>query len=347
VFWKSLAAAGLVALPLVALAVAPYVTLNSAGGLPDRNLGVVRMYSASPTDFLLPSTDHFLFGRWIGANFNRDLWIEGTLYVGVITLALFVLAFVRRKSAAGGKIVSLLGWGALAGLILAMGTDLHWNGAPVILTTPDFLKGLIGRDDIPLVLPGYFLFKYFPFYAKLRAFMRFGVFVLVFVCAGAGIGSAWLVERARKERRLALAVLLTGLIIFDFYPGPYQNFAPVQARPVDSWLAQQPGDGALVQFPFIKGEDQDQTYNTLVHGKPFVGGFFNAFPPAQYTRVKPVMERFPDEESVSLMRTLGVQWVLVDVDEYEDIGAIRQESQDLGLQYIDQIGDEMVFELKP
>ena len=68
-FWKNMVLALLVGLPLVAVAVAPYVSLNQQGGLPDRNISIVRLYSASPTDFLLPSTEHFLFGEWVGSHF--------------------------------------------------------------------------------------------------------------------------------------------------------------------------------------------------------------------------------------------------------------------------------------
>ena len=55
------------------------------------------MSSASPTDFILPSTDHFLFGVWVMQHFDRSLWIEGTFYVGAAALALGIVAFIFRK----------------------------------------------------------------------------------------------------------------------------------------------------------------------------------------------------------------------------------------------------------
>jgi hypothetical protein len=352
-FWKSFLAAGAAALPLILLGIAPYVSLNQAGGLPDRNLSIVRMYSASPTDFLLPSTDHFLLGSWVGSHFNRDMWVEGTLYIGAVSLALAVIAFLRRKEILNGRLVRLLLWGAAFAALLAMGTDLHWNGQPLSIPTPGFLKAVVHREDLPLLLPGYFLFYYFPFFAKLRALMRFGVFTLVFFSTAAGMGSAWLLQKARAwfdGRRLsawapAAVVALLALVFLDFYPGPYTQFTRVEARPVDYWLAQQPGNGAVIQFPFIKGEDQDQTYNTLVHGKPFVGGFFNAFPPAQYTRIKPVMANFPDEASVQMLPELGVEYVLVDQRDYMDIQTVRKAAEALGLRFVTQVGDNLVFSL--
>jgi hypothetical protein len=199
-----------------------------------------------------------------------------------------------------------------------MGTDLHWNGAPVEIPTPAFLQSRWDKPTLPIPLPGWVLFKYFPFFAKLRALMRFGIFVLLFICAAAGLGTAEVLKRLSPRWKKAAAAGLILLVLFDFYPGPYTEFTTVQARPVDTWLSQQPGDGAVVQMPFSIAEDQEHTYYTLVHGKPYVGGFFNAFPPAQYKRVKPILMNFPDKASVELLRELKVRWVLVDENQYCD-----------------------------
>lgn len=345
-FWKRMLAMGLVSLPLLLPAVAPYFQLLGAGGLPDRNLSVVRTYSASPTDFFLPSTDHFLWGEWVWRHFNRDLWVEATLYIGAVALALAVLAWIRRRSLGKEKLLKLLFWGGLLALVLAMGIDLRWNAEPVTLPAPSFLQERLGRDELPIPMPGFLLFYILPFYAKLRALMRFGIFLLVFSSAAAGLGAGWLLERAGRRWRLAAAALLLGLVFLDFYPGPYTQFARVEARPVDHWLAQQPGQGAVAQFPFSQAEDQEQTYYTLTHNKPYIGGFFNAFPPAQYTRISPVLERFPDPESVAVLDELGVQYVLADVDEYPDPLALRRSCEELGLHYLGGFEDQMVFELK-
>ncbi len=341
--WRGVILSGVFALPLILLAVAPFVALSGQGGLPDRNISIVRPYSASPTDFLLPSTDHFLWGGWVNEHFNREMWVEGTLYIGLVTLVLAALAWKNRARLKAGWLLPLLAWGGGFALLLALGTDLHWNGSPVEIPTPAFLSRWVARETIPLLLPGYFMFQYFPFFAKLRALMRFGVFVLVFFSATAGLGMAWLLERVGPTRQRLFTAAVLMLVFLDFYPGPYTHFAPVQARPVDAWLAVQPGEGAVIQFPFIKGEDQDQTYFTLIHGKPFVGGFFNAFPPAQYARIRPLLENFPDPVSVGLFDELGVDYVLADRVSYDDAARLREQAEKLGLVYVTEIGGQMVF----
>lgn len=345
IFWKKLVMMGVVALPLALVAVAPFISLASQGGIPDRELGVVRqLANGSPTDFILPSTDHFLWGAWVGDNFNREMWIENTLYIGAVSGILALLAWIVRRRHAHRRIVALMLAGGAFAFILALGIDLHWLEEPVRFSPPEFLRGFIFHGtSYPVILPGYFLFKYLPFYAKLRTFMRFGVFVLTFTCAAAGIGTAWLIKKISPRWQVAGIILILGLVYFDFYPGTYTQFARVKARPVDTWLAQQPGDGAVIQFPFIQSEDQDQVYYTLIHQKPFVGGFFNAFPPVQYTKIKPQMERFPDQESVALIRDLGVEFVLVDQTQYKDIEKVRSDCEALGLRFVTQIKNELVF----
>jgi len=299
--------------------------------------------SASPTDFLLPSTDHFLFGSWVGRNFNRDLWIEATLYIGLFAGVLAVIAFLKRKELPQRDTLRLMFWGALLSIVLAMGTDLHWNGASVEIALPEFLASRLGRAEAPIPLPGYFLFLYFPFYAKMRALMRFGVVALIFTSAAAGIGSAWVLDKISKKWQALAAVGLLVLVVFDFYPGPYRQFAEVEPRAVDLWLAEQPDQGVVIQMPFALAEDQEQTYYTLFHGKPYVGGFFNAFPPPQYSRVRPVLEHFPDEQSVALMRELGVDYVLVQADRYDDLDVVLQESERLGLVFKVELDGQLVY----
>ena len=345
-FWKRMVTAGLVALPLVALAVAPYAALSQAGGLPDRGISIVRRYSASPTDFILPSTDHFLWGRWVGDHFNRELWIEGTLYFGVVSGGLVLLAFIKRRQLDQGRLLKLLLGTAAFSLLLAMGIDLHWNGASVELPAPAFLTEWLGRDTIPIILPGYILFYVFPFYAKMRALMRFGVFALLLVTAAAGLGAAWLLEKTHPRASAGVLVALLALVFVDFYPGPYDQFAPVEARPVDYWLAEQP-DGVVAQMPFSLAEDQEHTYYTLIHGKPYIGGFFNAFPPPQYQRIIPLLAPFPDESSVEVLRDLGVYYVLVDVDEYAiSPEALKTRCEALDLYYLERFEDQLVFTLR-
>jgi hypothetical protein len=349
-YWRGLAfkalGLGVASLPLVLLAALPFLDLNSQGGLASRTVSYASMYSASPTDFILPSTQHFLFGQWVGAHFDRSLWIEASLYIGAVAFVLALLAWFRRAQTGHAALLKVALVIIVAAFILALGTDFHWNNQRVEVPVPGFLQPALHRASLPIPLPAYLLFKYVPFYSKMRAVMRIGLFVLIFTTLMAGLGAAWLLRKVGPKWALPLAALLLALVFLDFYPGPYRRFDLVAARPVDAWLAQQPGQGAVAQFPAAELEDQDQVYNTLTHNKPFIGGFFSANKPAQYLRIRPVLDQFPNPEGAALLRELGVQWVLFDTRKYPDFDQARQQTEALGLRYVNTIGGQAVFELK-
>ena len=373
--WLRLGAMGLVSLPLLWIAEAPFIQLQAQGGLADRSINNLQRYSASPTDFFLPSTDHFLWGSWVGAHFDRSFWIEATLYLGVVAVLLALTALwksgnLRIYAQAGSPETTqpahsrtARGWAWLLGLValitavLAMGIDLNWLGQPVIIHIPAALQGALHRSQLPVHLPGYYMYQYLPFFAKMRVPMRFGVFTSLFVSALAGIGCRYLLQwvttrQGKQDSRRAWAwgtALTAGLLLLvglDFYPGPYAQFFHVAPRPVDLWLAQQPGSGAVAQFPFSQEADQDQVFYSSIYNKPFIGGFFNAFPPAQYVRIQPVLEKFPDPDSVALLRSLGVEFIVIDTRQYPDLASLDKKLLGLGLEFQVTAGTQSVYVIR-
>jgi len=343
-FWRQAFAALLISMPLILAAVFPFIQLETQGGLQSRDVFKVVGGSASLTDFILPSTDHFLIGSWVSENYSRNHWIEGTLYLGVVPTALSAIAVVKNwKTLQRRRVILLLILIGGFGVLFALGTHLHWNEKIIDVPIPQLLRARLDRDTIHIRLPVFYLFQYMPMFSRLRTFKRIGVFALLSISVLSGLGMDWVRKRVGNRIWTFVAPLMFILVMFEIYPGPYQNFAIVEPRPVDYWLAEQPGDGAVAQFPFYQVEDQDQVYNTLIHGKPFIGGFFNAFPPKQYLRIRPVMEGFPDETSLALLRNLQVKYILVDGTAYEKIVNVQEAIEDLGLELIVVFGDDYVY----
>jgi hypothetical protein len=336
--WRQAGLFLLVAVPLVLLALRPFLILSGAGTIADREWEYARMYSASPADFLLPSTDHFLVGRWVGEHFNRDLWPEATLYIGLTSLVLAGVAVARARADRQRALIAAAVTAAALAFLLALGTDLHWNAQPIH-----------GPDGPPMLLPGYWLFHHLPFYAKMRALMRVGLFALLFASLLAGLGADRLLRGRSPRARAALTVLLVGLVLFEFYPGPYsRELSPIPSRPVDAWLADQPGEGAVVQFPFPESEDQAQMLYSLVHQKSFVGGFFNANRPPQYQYISPILNEFPSNSQIlPLLRDLRVEWVLVDTAAYPDLATLDDGIAGLGLKFDREIAGQRIYRLPP
>jgi hypothetical protein len=346
-YWKPLLIAGLISIPFVAFSVWPYLTLNALGGIPDRNLETVRLLaaSASPLDYLLPSTDHFLVGKWVNDHFNRQLWIETSLYAGLVNIIFAGVTLFTRKEKREKEFVILLLVGIALAWVLSLGTDLFWNGERLQVQLTGFFAKLLNRTETYIILPDYFLFKYLPFFSKMRVFARFGIFVLIFVLVLSAMGLTKILDHFRnKKAALVFSAFMLGAVWLEFYPGVYETTSSIETRSVDIWLAEQPGEGAVIQFPIEEIEDQINVYATLIHGKPFVGGFFNAFPPLQYQEIKPLMESFPDETSVGLLDELKVRYVLVDKSAYDETPQLIIDTcKSMGLEYVNTMGDEIVF----
>jgi hypothetical protein len=179
----------------------------------------------------------------------------------------------------------------------------------------------------------------------MRVMMRFGLFTLIFTSLMAGLGAYLLTKSASTKVKRWVGIGLLVLVFIDFYPGVLNDFHPVKARPVDTWLAAQPNTGAVAQFPFDEESNQTQVYYTSVYQKPFLGGDFNANQPEQYSRIRPVIEKFPSQESVDLLRQLGVTYVVVDSTRYKDYADIDIKIQSLGLPQLDISEAEYVYGL--
>lgn len=342
-FWKGAGWFSVGAVPLSLLGLLPYFSLISKGGLRERSVYAVASGSASITDFLLPSTDHFLWGSWVGQHFSREHWIEGSLYLGLAVTILAVIGWLSLWRRGDRKLAWLfLGLSALS-LVIALGPYLHWNEELVSVNLPAALANRLGQNSIAVRLPGYYLFKAIPFYDLMRTFKRAAALMLLAVSVLSGIGLDSIIRRSGRLNPSLIAVTAFLLIALDFYPGTFERWSKVEPRPVDLWLAEQPGQGAVAQFPFYLEQDQLHVYYTLYNGKPFLGGFFNAYPPEQYQRIKPVMETFPSGESISILVNLGVKYVLVDGGAFADPDGVARSIQAHGLVSQGAFGSEWVY----
>jgi hypothetical protein len=342
-FWKSILVFGLFATVLVGVAMLPYLRLNAQSGLASRSVEYASEYSASPTDFVIPSINQFLWGRWIDDRFSPEIWQESTLYIGAVSFVLAVIAWWKRRQLAHPELLSIAILVSLSAFVLALGIEPHWLGQKIV-SLPRVLQLIFHRTDMPQIyLPAYYLFRYLPFFSKMRVMMRFGLFTLVFSSLMAGLGAHLLLKACSPAIRKWAAVGLLLLVFIDFYPGPITNLAPIAGSPADYWLATQPDIGAVAVFPFTDNANQSQVYDTLIYHKPFLGGFFNANSPEQYTRIQPVMDSFPSSESIGMLKQLGVAYVIVDSFQYSDYPMVDQTIQSLGLRLLQVCVAEYVY----
>ena len=344
-FWKSLLAFGVLAVLLVGLAMLPYLNLNSQNGLASRSAEYLNRYSASPTDYVIPSIKQFLWGKWVDDTFSPEIFQESTLYIGAVAFVLAIIAWIKRRQLRHPELADIAILAAAGGFVLSLGIQLHWLGK-IVVSLPRFLQTIFHRTSMPTVyLPAYYLFRFLPFFSKMRVMMRFGLFTLIFSSLMAGLGAYLLTKSSSSRVKRWVGIGLLVLVFIDFYPGVLKGFSVTQARPVDNWLAAQPNTGAVAQFPFTEESDQGQVYDTLVNQKPFLGGYFNANSPEQYARIEGTMANFPSQDSVDLLRQLGVSYVVVDSPKYGNFPDTNRQIQSLGLKLLQISEKQYVYGL--
>lgn len=339
VIWKQFLLAGLLSVPALAVGVVPYMLVHHGGEA--RSLQDVMQFSAGLSDYLLPFTRHFLWGKRVWAHFPRDLWNEATLYMGLPLTALAVLGFARRKEDNRKPLFQIFLAGFLVSLILSMGTNLTWMEQPVTVAPDSWLGRLFNDPDGLIYLPGYFFFKTIPFYDIMRAWMRFGVFALLFNCAAAGFGLAWLIRRWPKWQPL-LAGAAIGLVLLDFYVTP-NTLSRVQPREVDLWLAQQPY-GGQVQLPLKQSYEEYSLYYTLTSQKPIIG-VIRTFPSNRYFELNPLLVNFPDETSLAALREQQLTYVVLDEEYYPITEDFVRTCEALGMKFQISLDRQAVFTL--
>ena len=343
VFWKSIVLFGVLSMGLVGITMLPYFGLNAQTGYASRPVEYLSEYSASPTDFIIPSIWQFLWGGWVEKTFNPEIAQEATLYIGAVAFILAAIGWVKRKRTGHPELLNIALLVAFSAFILALGIDLHWLGKKVTLL-PGIFQTIFHRTDMPEIhLPAYYLFEHLPFFKAMRVMMRFGLFTLIFSSMMAGLGAHVLLSASSKGIRRWVGVGLLVLVFVDFYPGVFTQFSTLDARPVDYWLAAQPDTGAIAQFPFSDESSQGQVFNTLVSQKPYLGGFFNANYPEQYQRIQPVMDEFPTAESVDLLKELGVAYVVVNSRAYTNFEAVDTSIQSYGLHLLNISSEDYVY----
>jgi hypothetical protein len=348
-FVKNLLAVGGVALPFLVVAIAPYLQLSLLGGANHRAFEEVDQWSASPPDFLLPSPAHYLWGDWISDHFDRTQWIEKNLYPGVAGIVLVFFAILsKEKTGVTGWGIKVLGFALIGAVVLAMGTSLHWFREQVTLPNPAIFQAFFHKDRIPVFLPNFLLYKYLPFYDSMRVLARYGIYAILFASVLAGIGLHRLQQTAARHFRLVTAIPVLALILagIDFNITPFP-LTEVNIRPVDRWLADQPGEGAFVQFPIDQSTRPDVVYGTLLHNKPFIGMFYGAHLPADFERVFRRLHNFPNRPTLELLRSRRVAFIVVDSSAYPNWAETREKIASFDLMEVEVLGGQHVYRLPP
>ncbi len=171
-------------------------------------------------------------------------------YLGFLPAALAALGAAR-----GGR--RALPWlGVIAGgVVLALGSDLLWNGTRY--------------DQVPLPFSA---LGWIPLLESLRVANRFMVVASVGLAVLAGLG--WSVLRWKHPAALALVAVFL-LAEYSWLPFPMQD---VRHSPLLEQVRSRPG--AVLDIPFHqRNRSVHNMVNQTVHGRPIAGGYLSTYPP--------------------------------------------------------------------
>lgn len=273
----------------------PYLQLVDARTFAGYDIETTRMWSAEPLNFLLPHPQHPLWGDAVSRIYSEPLWIEKTLYLGIVALALALVALLGWR--AGRR--RILAWGGmlLFSLLLALGTDLHVFGKPL-------------QAEHPIWLPAYYV-AHLPFVNLMRVWARFGVITGLFTALLAGVGATVVLRRfARWSAPIAVALCL--LVIVDFAPAPVPT-TTVPDRAVDRWLAAQPEPIVFGPIPATNAwANHNALIGSLSHNQRFPAFMHQSHMPPAYMAYREAAFRFPDPAAIHDLRHMGLDYLLLE-----------------------------------
>lgn len=311
------------------LSILPAFSLLSCGILEPYNVGRTRLWSADPLNFILPPRIHPLWGTWIEQLRPEPYWGEKTLYLGLVAGLLALIPFVPRLADGAAPLWEQarqrrrvwLGV-ALVAAVFALGTDLWLNNQPL-------------QRDNPIWLPAYYLAQ-LPLLGSMRVWARFGIITMLFVALLAGVGTTALLGRLHPWRGLALVVLVA-LVVLDFLPGN-AGTTPLTPRPIDRWLADQPGDFAVAFLPAENDVANYQAmFGTLFHGKHLPAFVHSRHMPPAYVTFMLTAQQFPAPEAIARLHALHLRYLLLErrlftgwrTPRWEEIAAALAQSPEL------------------
>jgi hypothetical protein len=334
---RAIALGVLIVLLVIAPLAMPYFQLSSRARL-EIPLDETDFWSASPTDYLVPPGLHPLWGAFVRDRLLGvpqefpQIALEFVLGVGLVTM---LFAFYGwRRSQAPPRRAAL--WLTIAALVLSLGPRLHIGRHPVLLPVGDeILTGYhrvmnavgtalpsgesyapLEAEGLAVPLPALLLRWLLPPLTGMRAWNRFAAFVSLGLALLAGLGfAAWVNQELRPARRklLAPAVLVLAIATFELWPGSIPLQA-VQPRAVDLWLAEQPGDFAIMELPLTSALSARQMLHTRTHGKR-IAFAYGTYYPYWYREQYPELESCPQPACLELLRDWEIELLLLNLDD--------------------------------
>lgn len=275
---------------------------------------------------------------------------DQALYPGLALLLplVAIVAFGWRRAFAGREgIAALYALIAVVALWLSIGPSLRSADGAVVVSSPYA-----------------WLHEHVPGWSAVRAPGRFAAIVSLALAAIGAIVTSRLTTSWRPNARAALAAGAIAVVGLEALPAGsrVESLSP-WGRPVDrpvyEWLARQPPN-AMLELPASRSMRRDPNsellhqFATLRHPHRLVNGYSGFNPPlADLFELpdSPFIDLTRLFEGIALLRSSGVQYVVIHPHDYADPGMasvlIEQMRMQPGVRGEHPIGGDRVFELLP
>jgi uncharacterized RDD family membrane protein YckC len=296
-------AAGAVSLGVVVLSplLVPMLAERAHGAYMQQPLARGAALSGRPELYLIPAFTHPVFGDSATATLH-SLGVsrgEGTVYLGVVVIALALIGFTYRRRA-------LVPWtaGAVFFLLLALGPHLNVVGRSQFNALALLLLGgppgngfdlpvsaalssrlamqMVGGGGLlftqePIPLPYLWLWTYAPITRLAAVPTRAALPGMLCLVVIAGTGLVVVLNALKGRWRPLVSGLAAIAILFEFMPAPY----PMRDLRVPRFyreLARRPGRFAVAEVPLF-GDYMVYMYYQTVHHKPLLAGHVSRLSP--------------------------------------------------------------------
>jgi hypothetical protein len=238
---------------------------------------------------------------WGALTENLRTIVEADLFQGLTVLGLAMIALLpARREPSLRRPIAAYALLAICALLVALGPEVRLFG-----TT--------------LFAGPFALLREFEVFRMIRVPAR----ASVFLCLGLSMLAAFGLDRIRRGGQraalLSLALLEAASAPLNVVAADRCIDASEPLPPVYQWLKSQPLDEPVIELPILPNDGlfqrprfDDSVYllRSTAHWKRLVNGYAGTEPEA-YARIRETMKAFPSEESISLLRSLGVRYILV------------------------------------
>ncbi len=277
--------------------------------------------SAKPLSYFLPAAVHPVFGKFteqfIGSPLYGESFTEHTLYLGWIPIILAFVAIRRWKRNRKKQGQSPSGTVPVDNDNFYIGFFIFLAIVAWLFSQPPWWK----FGSIRIFMPSFFMYRILPMY---RAYCRFGIVVMLAVAVLAGFGLKFILERFKSQKtKIVITCLFSGLVLFEFWNWPPYKVIDVSRVPaVYYWLKSNPGDFAVAEYPLDdNGPNEMYKFYQTTHEKKIING---TIPGTYANDVAKTITRLSEPKTASILKWMGVKYVIVHRDEYLRTGLIDE-----------------------